>query len=178
MNCRGCGLEFSVPGPIDSPADIRMWHEQATHEADCLASRLDNTLGSLEIAGKRIAQLEVDVKMHSENTDRQHDRALDYMRERDAAVSRLHTATEALRTIALGNSYDETATAEEALRTIQPSAVEIRTPVAEHDTYFESCGAGQGGIIRCYNCDLHACSPPWTFDSLKADASMAKCPRV
>lgn len=59
------------------------------HDFLALALRLDNTLGSLEIAGKRIAQLEVDVKMHSENTDRQHDRALDYMRERDAAVSRL-----------------------------------------------------------------------------------------
>lgn len=63
----------------------------------------DNATKAIRIADleRRLAEataenerLRIDVKMHRENTDHQHDRALEYMRERDAARAQLAAAKE------------------------------------------------------------------------------------
>jgi len=36
------------------------------------------------------------------------------------------------------------------------------SPAPKHDFWFDSCGAGKGGLWACRNCDLSVCSPPWT----------------
>jgi hypothetical protein len=70
-------------------------------EVQTLRSKLDGLT-------KERAQLKVDVGMHIENTDRMHDRAIDYMRERDAALLRLEACEQKLQSRAGTEAARET----------------------------------------------------------------------
>lgn len=80
---------------MEEDRDVWRKHSDELREAGRIAvAEIQSRLGALT---KERDQLKVDVGMHVENTDRMHDRAIEYMRERDAALLRLDRIRELLQ---------------------------------------------------------------------------------